>query len=106
MGPYKTGLKILFAVMRVTVQFRSRVLVKKLKFIFSFLYFRTIMFYTYILYSAKFDRFYIGQCEEVAARLLRNNNGGVPQQSLIYPGIWFITKNIPQEEKHQNVNLK
>jgi len=43
------------------------------------------MFYTYILYSAKHDRFYIGQCEDVAARLLRHNNSGVPSTKPYIP---------------------
>ncbi len=35
------------------------------------------MFYTYILYSAKCDRYYIGYCADVQARLIRHNNGMV-----------------------------
>ena len=35
------------------------------------------MFYTYILYSEKFDRYYIGHCEDLQARLARHNNGAV-----------------------------
>ncbi|HEX4956664.1 MAG TPA: GIY-YIG nuclease family protein [Lacibacter sp.] len=33
------------------------------------------MFFVYILYSEKFDRFYIGQTENIADRLERHNNG-------------------------------
>ena len=36
------------------------------------------MFYTYILYSANYDRFYVGQCEDVTVRLQRHNDKGVP----------------------------
>ena len=43
------------------------------------------MFFTYILYSAKYDRFYIGQCEDVAARLLRHNSSGVPSTKSYIP---------------------
>jgi len=32
------------------------------------------MYYTYILYSDKHDRYYIGHCEVLSARLLRHNN--------------------------------
>lgn len=43
------------------------------------------MFYIYILYSAKFDRFYIGQCENVGARLIRHNNRQVPSTKPYVP---------------------
>ena len=33
------------------------------------------MFYIYILYSDKFDRYYIGQTQDVNARLARHNAG-------------------------------
>ncbi len=66
------GLKILFAVMRVTVQFRSRVQSLSIKTgAFSFMYF------VYILYSKTYDRYYIGQCQELSARLTRHNTGVV-----------------------------
>ena len=35
------------------------------------------MFSTYILHSKRCDRFYIGYCENLQARLLRHNNGQV-----------------------------
>jgi putative endonuclease len=34
-----------------------------------------MMFFVYIIYSEKFDRFYIGQTENVVNRLKRHNNG-------------------------------
>jgi putative endonuclease len=49
------------------------------------LYFTTTMFYTYILYSAKYDRFYVGQCEDVVQRLQRHNNKGVPSTKPYVP---------------------
>ena len=72
--------------MRVTVQFRSRVLVKKAENLFSaFCILGVIMFYTYILYSATYNRFYIGQSEDIAARLQRHNNKGVPSTKPYVP---------------------
>ncbi len=35
------------------------------------------MYYTYILYSEKFDRYYIGHCQDLQARLLRHNSNMV-----------------------------
>jgi putative endonuclease len=32
------------------------------------------MFYTYIIYSEKYNRYYIGHCEVLSARLLRHNS--------------------------------
>jgi putative endonuclease len=34
-----------------------------------------MLFYVYIIYSEKFDRFYIGQTENVLSRIERHNNG-------------------------------
>jgi len=31
------------------------------------------MYFVYILYSKNFDRYYIGQCEDLSARLIRHN---------------------------------
>ena len=35
------------------------------------------MFYVYILYSAKLDRYYTRSAEDIAARLVRHNKGYV-----------------------------
>lgn len=43
------------------------------------------MHYTYILYSKSFDRYYIGQCEDIDARLHRHNNRGVPSTKPYVP---------------------
>jgi putative endonuclease len=43
------------------------------------------MFYTYILCSEKYNRFYIGQCEDVVVRLQRYNNKGVPSTKPYIP---------------------
>ncbi len=43
------------------------------------------MFYTYILYSEKFDRYYVGHCEDIEKRLSRHNNKGVPSTKPYVP---------------------
>ncbi len=35
------------------------------------------MYFVYILYSQKCDRYYVGYATDIAARLLRHNNGYV-----------------------------
>jgi putative endonuclease len=46
------------------------------------------MFFTYILYSEKFDRFYIGQTNDLVKRILRHNNGHVHSTKAFKP--WKI----------------
>jgi predicted GIY-YIG superfamily endonuclease len=36
---------------------------------------RFFMYYTYILYSKQFDRYYIGQSEDITSRLEAHNKG-------------------------------
>ena len=36
------------------------------------------MYFIYILYSKDFDRYYVGQCEDLKARLRRHNARAVP----------------------------
>ena len=43
------------------------------------------MYYVYILYSQKFDRYYIGQCEDVDLRLKRHNGKAVPSTKAYVP---------------------
>ncbi|CAN5342552.1 hypothetical protein BH20BAC1_BH20BAC1_28240 [soil metagenome] len=43
------------------------------------------MFFIYILYSKKFDRYYIGHCEDITLRLKRHNNKGVPSTKYYVP---------------------
>ena len=43
------------------------------------------MFHIYILQSKTFDRYYIGQCEDIDARLIRHNNKGVPSTKPYVP---------------------
>ena len=46
------------------------------------------MFYTYILYTEKFDRFYIGQTNNLDNRIERHNNGYVKSTKAYIP--WKI----------------
>ena len=46
------------------------------------------MYYLYILYSKSYDRFYIGQSQELSSRLERHNNGQVPSTKPYLP--WII----------------
>jgi putative endonuclease len=46
------------------------------------------MYYTYILYSKDFDRYYVGQCEFIDIRLKRHNNRCVPSTKPYVP--WEI----------------
>ncbi|MBL7789689.1 MAG: GIY-YIG nuclease family protein [Chitinophagales bacterium] len=52
------------------------------------------MYYVYILYSEKHDKYYIGQTNDVKARIERHNNGLENYTSKYIPWILvgFITK--------------
>ena len=43
------------------------------------------MYFVYILYSVKFDRYYVGHCEDMSARLSRHNNKMVPSTKSYIP---------------------
>jgi putative endonuclease len=45
------------------------------------------MYYTYILYSEKFDRYYVGHCEDISKRLERHNKKMVPSTKNYAPWI-------------------
>ena len=51
-------------------------------------------YYTYILYSKSFDKFYVGQTEDKDARLLRHNSGYEKATSPYCPWemIWYAEK--------------
>jgi putative endonuclease len=50
------------------------------------------MFYTYILYSEKLNKFYIGSTENVEKRLAQHNNGNVKFTSRGIPWILKYTE--------------
>ncbi len=43
------------------------------------------MYFIYILYSKDFDRYYVGQCEDLKERLKRHNAGAVPSTKSYAP---------------------
>ena len=43
------------------------------------------MYHIYILYSKNFDRYYVGQCEDISIRLQRHNSGSVPSTKPYIP---------------------
>ena len=47
------------------------------------------MFHTYVLYSEKFDRIYIGQTQNYKKRILKHNSGSVKSTKSFVP--WKIT---------------
>ena len=66
------------------------------------------MFYTYILYTAKFDRFYIGQCKNIAARLIRHNNRVVPSTKPYVPWelVYYEEYSSRAEASNREVEIK
>ena len=46
---------------------------------------RDFMFITYILYSRTFDRYYVGHCEDMVARLSRHNGRQVNSTKAYVP---------------------
>lgn len=65
----------------------SRVL-QKGEIYFRLFVFWGIMFYTYILYSTSYDRYYVGHCEDLKKRLHRHNNKLVSSTKRFTP--WII----------------
>ncbi len=65
-------------------------------------------FFVYILYSEKFDKFYIGQTNNVLSRLERHNSGS---EKATYPYrpwemIWFTEKNSRADAMTLELKLK
>ncbi len=50
------------------------------------------MFSIYILYSKKFDRFYVGHCEDLIKRLERHNHKAVPSTKAYVPWVLVYTE--------------
>ncbi|MBA4304286.1 MAG: excinuclease ABC subunit C [Sphingobacteriaceae bacterium] len=65
-------------------------------------------FYTYILYSSKWQRFYKGSCADVQIRLARHNSGGENATAAGRPWrlIWFTTKESRSEAVKLELKLK
>ena len=49
-------------------------------------------FFTYILYSEKFDRYYIGHSSDTEKRLQRHNKGMVPSTKFYRPWRMILTE--------------
>ncbi|MFC0771321.1 GIY-YIG nuclease family protein [Terrimonas alba] len=66
------------------------------------------MYFTYILYSEKCDRYYIGYCSDVLKRLERHNAGMVTATRNCRPYLIKATKNFSTEleARKQELRLK
>ncbi|MFA5573759.1 MAG: GIY-YIG nuclease family protein [Brumimicrobium sp.] len=60
------------------------------------------MFYTYILYSAVHDRYYIGQTNDITKRLIRHNAGNVRSTKPFRP--WEIVYYEEFETRKESMN--
>jgi putative endonuclease len=76
---------------------------KKLSFrgLFSFYY---NMNYTYILYSKSFDKYFIGQTNDVDSRLKRHNSGYVNYTKSYMP--WELVLSIEKETRSEAMKLE
>jgi putative endonuclease len=71
------------------------------------------MYFVYILYSKKFNRFYKGQTENIEARLKKHNDGQVPSTKPFIPFelVIFFEKETREEallleKKLKNLNTE
>ena len=57
-------------------------------------HFSDFMFYVYILYSQNFDKYYVGQTNDIEQRLNRHNKGSEKSTSPYRPWVmvWYGTK--------------
>ncbi len=64
--------------------------------------------YTYILYSQKFDKYYIGQTNEIAGRLKRHNSGSetATQPFIPWTLLWYTEKSSRAEAMLLEKKLK
>ncbi|MFO7824739.1 MAG: GIY-YIG nuclease family protein [Cyclobacterium sp.] len=70
-------------------------------------------YYVYILYSASLDRFYVGQTQDLEARLQRHNSGrnkstkaGVPWEMVLFETCVDRTEAVRKETKIKNLGGK
>ncbi len=65
-------------------------------------------FYVYILYSELYDKFYIGQTDDVKKRLIRHNSGYEKFTSIYKPWnlVWFGEKSSRAEAMKLETKLK
>ena len=65
--------------------------------------FLIVPFYTYILYSAKLDRYYIGSCEDLDLRIQQHNTG---RNKSTKPGIPWVIKYTESFESRSNATKR
>ena len=64
------------------------------------------MFFVYILYSARLDKYYIGRTENVELRLALHNNP-IEGRKFTARGIpWTLQLSVPCETKEQSIRLE
>ncbi|HTM91232.1 MAG TPA: GIY-YIG nuclease family protein [Flavisolibacter sp.] len=64
------------------------------------------MYYVYILYSEKCDRYYIGYSENIEARLIRHNRGAVTATKNCIPYVVKATKGFSAEMEARKEELR
>jgi putative endonuclease len=66
------------------------------------------MYYVYILYPVDFDRYYVGQCEDIALRIKRHNGRGVPSTKAYVPWnlVYSETFNSRTQAVHRETAIK
>ena len=57
------------------------------------------MFFCYILHSESFDRFYVGHCEDLAARLKRHNGKAVTSTKAYVPWVLVYFETFPSRSE-------
>lgn len=62
------------------------------------------MFYTYILYSEKFDSYYVGHTENIENRIEKHNNGQVPSTKPFIP--WQLIAKYAKETRSESAILE
>jgi len=60
--------------------------------------------YVYILYSDAFDKYYIGQTQDIADRLSRHNGGQVKSTKAYKP--WILKFCLEKENRSEAMNLE
>jgi putative endonuclease len=63
-----------------------------------------MQFVVYILYSDQFDKFYVGQTDDVGARLKRHNAGYEKSTSPYRP--WRLVLSVPKESRVEAMILE
>lgn len=66
------------------------------------------MYYVYILYSTDFDKYYVGQSNDITKRLKQHNHGYVNSTApyLLWKLVGFIEKNSRSEAVQLETKLK